>query len=63
MELRSDEDLQNELRQLLIKIQLQRLKYVKGVEDDVLCPLFTSDSISRDSEKDLLVDSQQIYYI
>ena len=60
MELRSDEELQHELRQLLIKTQLQRLKYVRGVEDDVVCPLFTSDSITRESEKELLVDLAQM---
>lgn len=53
-ELRSNAELSKELRQLMIDTQIQRLKYLRGVQDDIICPILTGN-VTKENEQSLLV--------
>lgn len=53
--MRSEQDLQKELQQLLIEMQIQRLKYLNGIRDDIICPLLSTESITKENERILIV--------
>lgn len=53
-ELRTNEELSKELRQLMINTQIQRLKYLRGVQDDIICPILTGN-VTKDNEQSILV--------
>lgn len=54
-ELRDNNELRNELRQLLIESQTQRLQYIRGVQDDILSTIIHNPSESRENERTILV--------
>ena len=53
--LRHSKDIKRELRQLLIDTQIQRLKYIQGVQDDIISPIIIKDSDLADNEKTIMV--------